>query len=169
MEWVSRCSEVRLSGFIAAWTALSWHFFWENGLSRWYAPGQTVQFWPHSVIHCWKAVHQTSDQKIWWIVQFCHSIKRQDFWDPLGINCNHYLIICQMSFSALPNLEFWQIRFLTKVFFFKIWKTISKHIQILYKNRNIALISRYMIFAERCENRRYYIRAIVSLIPDSGL
>ena len=72
-------------------------FFGENGLSRWDTPGQTVQFWPHSVIHHWKAVHLTF-QKIWWEVKFRQPIKRHNFRDVFRMNRNHKSILCRTTF-----------------------------------------------------------------------
>ena len=55
--------------------------------------GQTVHFWPHSVIHNQKAVHLTS-LKLWWKVIFWPPLKRQNFRDASGLNCYPHPISC---------------------------------------------------------------------------
>ena len=57
---------------------------------------QTVQFWPHSVIHNRKAVHLTV-RKLWWKVIFGPPLKRQNFRDASGLNCYHHLISCHRA------------------------------------------------------------------------
>ena len=57
--------------------------------------GQTVHFWPHSVIHNRKAVHLTS-LKLWWEVNFRPPLKRQNFRDAYGLNCYPHPISCHM-------------------------------------------------------------------------
>ena len=54
---------------------------------------QTVQFWPHSVIHNRKAVHLTV-RKLWWKVIFGPPLKRQNFRDASGLSCYPHLISC---------------------------------------------------------------------------
>ena len=58
--------------------------------------GQTVHFWPHSVIHNRKAVHL----KPWWEVNFRPPLKRQNFRDASGQICYSYQISCH-------NHNFW--------------------------------------------------------------
>ena len=58
--------------------------------------GQTVHFWPHSVIHNRKAVHLTS-LNLWWEVNFRPPLKRQNFRDAYGLNCYPHPISCHMS------------------------------------------------------------------------
>ena len=63
---------------------------------------QTVQFWPHSVIHNWKAVHLTI-LKLWWKVIFWPPLKRQNFRDTSGLNCYPHPISCRIP----PKLFHW--------------------------------------------------------------
>jgi len=58
--------------------------------------GQTVHFWPHSVIHNRKAVHLTS-LKLGWKVIFWPPLKRQNFRDAYGLNCYPHLISCHRT------------------------------------------------------------------------
>ena len=61
--------------------------------------GQTVHFWPHSVIHNRKAVHLTY-LKLWWKVNFRPPLKRQNFRDTYGLSCYPHLISCHMSYNS---------------------------------------------------------------------
>ena len=62
--------------------------------------GQTVHFWPHSVIHNQKAVHLTS-LKLWWEVNFRPPLQRQNFRDAYGLNCYPHPISCHILFLLL--------------------------------------------------------------------
>ena len=62
--------------------------------------GQTVHFWPHSVIHNRKAVHLTS-LKLGWKVNFWPPLKRQNFRDAYGLNCYPHPISCLLSNSTI--------------------------------------------------------------------
>ena len=66
--------------------------FWEKMLSH----GQTVHFWPHSVIHIRKAVHLRIP-KIRFEVHFRHPMTRQNFRDAVAQKCNPYLIWCHIE------------------------------------------------------------------------
>ena len=84
--------------------------------------GQTVHFWPHSVIHNRKAVHLTS-LKLGWKVIFWPPLKRQNFRDAYGLNCYPHLISCHNCFDLFLSI-FWTI---IRTFVFKVcnWMAVK--------------------------------------------
>ena len=85
--WPLLPSVVSWSRIVSAKIAVLGH--WEKMVSD----GQTVHFWPHSVIHNRKAVHLTC-LKLGWKVNFWPPLKRQNFRDAYGLNCYPHPISC---------------------------------------------------------------------------
>ena len=67
--------------------------------------GQTVHFWPHSVIHNRKAVHLTS-LKLLWEVNFRPPLMRQNFRDASGLNCYPHPISCPIKLGGVKQSHY---------------------------------------------------------------
>ena len=92
--------------------------FWEKMLSH----GQTVHFWPHSVIHIQKAVHLRI-QKIRLKFDFRHPVERQIFGDGDGLDPALILALCKYdNHFRNETSKRWRdsIGFSINVFCFKI-------------------------------------------------